>query len=209
MGEQAKRFSIVVGIDFSEMSTEALRVAMNLAHGAGDSIVHLVHVLSPQAAATTLPLMSTFEAAEAGARKEMTALHASVMATSRVPVTAQVIVGTPTEVLPTFAGDSRADLIVVGTHGRQGIAHFVFGSVAEAVTRRAPCSVLTVRPRVLAPEERIEPPCAACAEQVQATSDKGATCPRHMPRQHPRAHTYSELPNGFGLGSQSFQFPER
>ncbi len=39
-----------------------------------------------------------------------------------------------------------ADLIVIGTHGRTGIAHLLLGSVAEQVLRLAPCSVLTVRP---------------------------------------------------------------
>ncbi len=39
-----------------------------------------------------------------------------------------------------------ADLIVIGTHGRTGIAHMLLGSVAEQVLHAAPCSVLTVRP---------------------------------------------------------------
>ncbi len=39
-----------------------------------------------------------------------------------------------------------ADLIVIGTHGRSGIAHMLLGSVAEQVLRTAPCSVLTIRP---------------------------------------------------------------
>ena len=38
------------------------------------------------------------------------------------------------------------DLIVMGTHGRSGISHLLLGSVAEHIVRRAPCSVLTVRP---------------------------------------------------------------
>ncbi len=206
MGEQPKRFSIVVGIDFSEMSTEALRVALNLAQGAGDSTVHLVHAVSPQAA-SHMPVMVTSEAVEAEARKQMVALHASVLTRSRVRVTAQVLLGAPVLVLPKAAADAHADLIVVGTHGRRGLSHLVFGSVAEAVTRTAPCSVLTVRPRVLAPEERIEPPCAECA-QARATGGDTSRCPCHSPRQHPRAHTYSELPDGFGLGSQSFHFPQ-
>ena len=208
MGNQPKPFSVVVGIDFSEMSTEALRVALNLAHGSGDSVVHLVHVMSPYAAAE-MPIKITFDAVEAEARKELAALHASVVARSRVPVTAALVLGDPVLALPKFAADAHADLIVVGTHGRRGVSRLVFGSVAEAVTRTAPCSVLTVRPRVLAPEEHIEPPCAACAELSRAAAGGNSLCPRHQPRQHAKPHTYSELPNGFGLGSQSFQFPRQ
>jgi nucleotide-binding universal stress UspA family protein len=44
------------------------------------------------------------------------------------------------------AVEVAADLIVIGTHGRTGIAHMLLGSVAEQVLRTAPCSVLTVRP---------------------------------------------------------------
>ena len=43
------------------------------------------------------------------------------------------------------ATDDGYDLIVMGTHGRTGMAHLLFGSVAEAVVRAAPCPVMTVR----------------------------------------------------------------
>ena len=43
------------------------------------------------------------------------------------------------------AADLKADLIVLGTHGRSGLKHALFGSVAEKVVRKAPCPVLSVR----------------------------------------------------------------
>jgi nucleotide-binding universal stress UspA family protein len=43
------------------------------------------------------------------------------------------------------AEQSKADLIVMGTHGRTGLGRFLMGSVAEQVVRRAPCPVVTVR----------------------------------------------------------------
>jgi nucleotide-binding universal stress UspA family protein len=46
-----------------------------------------------------------------------------------------------------FAGAGSFDLIVMGTHGRKGIQHFLLGSVAERVVQTAPCAVLTVRAR--------------------------------------------------------------
>jgi nucleotide-binding universal stress UspA family protein len=44
------------------------------------------------------------------------------------------------------AGESQADVIVIGTHGGSGLAHMLLGSVAEEVVHTAPCSILTVRP---------------------------------------------------------------
>jgi len=44
-----------------------------------------------------------------------------------------------------YAKENDIDLIVMGTHGRSGLAHIMIGSVAERVVRKAPCPVLTVR----------------------------------------------------------------
>ena len=51
----------------------------------------------------------------------------------------------PADAILSYARDVKADLIVIGTHGRTGMAHLVMGSVAEHVVRAAPCPVLTVR----------------------------------------------------------------
>ncbi len=57
-----------------------------------------------------------------------------------------------------LAREEQIDLIVMGTHGRTGLAHALLGSVAERVVRRAPCAVLTVKPpaikRMKAPKRR-------------------------------------------------------
>jgi nucleotide-binding universal stress UspA family protein len=50
------------------------------------------------------------------------------------------------------AGEIPSDLIVIGTHGRTGLAHVLMGSVAERVVRKAACPVFTVRPKALAIE---------------------------------------------------------
>jgi nucleotide-binding universal stress UspA family protein len=52
--------------------------------------------------------------------------------------------GNPREAIPRIAEESHADLIVVGTHGRRGLAHLALGSIAESVVRAARCPVLTV-----------------------------------------------------------------
>ncbi|MBI5760629.1 MAG: universal stress protein [Planctomycetales bacterium] len=54
--------------------------------------------------------------------------------------------GTPFVEIVRYAKEANADLVVLGTHGRGGLAHVLLGSVAEKVVRKAPCPVLTVRP---------------------------------------------------------------
>ena len=56
-----------------------------------------------------------------------------------------VISGVPADEIVKKAGDSGADLIVMGTHGRKGMDHLLFGSTAERVVRYAGCPVMTVR----------------------------------------------------------------
>ena len=53
--------------------------------------------------------------------------------------------GYPKSLIVDYAARWGADLIVVGTHGRKGVNRFLMGSVAESVSRHAPCSVLVVR----------------------------------------------------------------
>jgi nucleotide-binding universal stress UspA family protein len=54
-------------------------------------------------------------------------------------------VGAPFLEIIHAAQSESADLIVMGTHGRSGLAHVLMGSVAERVVNKAPCPVLTVR----------------------------------------------------------------
>jgi nucleotide-binding universal stress UspA family protein len=59
--------------------------------------------------------------------------------------------GRPTAKIVDYARDHAIDLIVIGSHGRGAIDRWWFGSVAQGVLLRAPCPVITVRPR---PESR-------------------------------------------------------
>ncbi len=53
--------------------------------------------------------------------------------------------GVPFVEIIRIAREKHADLLVIGTHGRTGIDHMLFGSTAEKVVRKSPCPVLTVR----------------------------------------------------------------
>ena len=71
----------------------------------------------------------------------------------------EVVVGLPAKTIVDVAAARGADLIVMGTHGRSGVAHLLLGSVAERVVRMAICPVLTVRERAAkAGEEAVDVP---------------------------------------------------
>ncbi|NTX17898.1 universal stress protein, partial [Myxococcus sp. CA056] len=55
--------------------------------------------------------------------------------------------GSPRTVIPDVVAKSRADLLLLGTHGRAGIAHALLGTVAGDVLRDVTCDVLVVPPR--------------------------------------------------------------
>lgn len=63
----------------------------------------------------------------------------------------EVSSGIPLNDILNYVRDREVDLIVMGTHGRTGLAHLLIGSVAENVVRRAQCPVLTVRPEFRKP----------------------------------------------------------
>ena len=56
-----------------------------------------------------------------------------------------LVQGTPTQTIIDTAGEQGVDLIILGTHGRTGLAHVLLGSVAEHVVRQGLCPVLVVR----------------------------------------------------------------
>lgn len=58
----------------------------------------------------------------------------------------QILSGRPEDSIVAEAGAAAVDLIVMGTHGRSGLSHFLLGSVAERVVRAAPCPTVTVKP---------------------------------------------------------------
>jgi len=70
-----------------------------------------------------------------------------------------LVQGTPTQTIVDTASEQGVDLIIMGTHGRTGLAHVFLGSVAEHVVRQGPCPVLVVRraPDTSAPSEAVLP----------------------------------------------------
>lgn len=139
---------IVVPVDFSDCSNEALRQACDLARRF-DSHLHLVHVVEPWPPATAVsgefyPDYDTYAAEQyAEAKRALDALPPPELGPK--PVVRALVEGHPADEILNYAGVHAADLNVLGTHGRKGISRWLMGSVAERVVRHAPCPVLVVR----------------------------------------------------------------
>jgi nucleotide-binding universal stress UspA family protein len=139
---------ILVPIDFSEHSRHAVQVAAELAKACGASLTLLHAYVIP---AYALPEGFVFASAQAVAEL----MQQSQDALDRMKLVALAAGATQVELLLAegaafteivrVAAEKQHDLIVMGTHGRTGLAHAFLGSVAEKVVRRAPCAVLTVR----------------------------------------------------------------
>lgn len=124
---------ILWATDLSPVSEGAWRYAVTLA-GVFAAEVVLVHVVRPGEVRPS-PQPVKDELKRRGQQVEGLGLRAR----------SKVVVGLPTEAIVAEAKSEQADLIVMGTRGRTGLPHVLFGSVAEAVIRKAPCPVLAVQ----------------------------------------------------------------
>src|SRR5881394_1068039 len=132
--------------DFSEPSDAALDYARALAGKCG-SVIQLLHVVEPPFDASAL----SNEAYVVGTpgMYEMLVKEAQAHLATRVhaadgALRSEIITGQSAPTILQYAADQHIDLIVMGTHGRTGLAHLLMGSVAEHVVRKACCPVLTV-----------------------------------------------------------------
>lgn len=140
--------TILVPVDFSSGSAAAVDWAQAIAGAFGARIV-LLSVIDisvsaimggPGGVMVPPPPESLLEQMRQEARTEMDAVVARVP--GAVPIIRE---GTPRHEILKVAAEVGADLIVMGTHGRTGLAHLLFGSVAEHVVRHAQVPVFTVR----------------------------------------------------------------
>jgi nucleotide-binding universal stress UspA family protein len=143
--------NIIVPIDFSKMSVEAIQIAKRLARRFGASI-HVAHVrhfnyaadfVAPAPPIIPFSFMSFEEEEEQSVLKELKKMASECGVSS---ATCDVLSGAPpfdeicrlTQTIP-------ADLIVMPTHGRTGLKHVFLGSTAERIVQHSPCPVFVVR----------------------------------------------------------------
>lgn len=137
---------ILVPVDFGAATTSAVDLALTMARRF-ESQVTLFYAfdvtpfvsMSPFAPALDVePILASFE-------REMKELVQKTC--PQWPrLDSYVCRGNPSEAIVAAAGERGCDLIVIGTHGRRGVARAFLGSVAERVVRMSPIPVLTVHP---------------------------------------------------------------
>lgn len=137
--------------DFSGASAPAFRMALDLARAdrAELTIAHVVSPIFPVAGEGYMPPRVYADLARSQRRHAVRQLERLVDRARKARVRARPLVleGSPHERIARAARARRADLVIMGTHGRGAMAKLFLGSVAERVVGSAPCPVLTVRGR--------------------------------------------------------------
>ncbi len=197
------KYVIVVGIDYSTASERALDEAFGLAcckHGVQLHIVNVRSTLdSPSCSNGTPGPLPPWEYWASELReyvaRRVAAFQPTASATPFQHLYTHLRMNDPARELAQLAADVEADLLVVGTHDWHDVPRPTLGSVAEAVTRLAPCRVLVVRRKALHPTVQASqpPPCAGCLATRSASRGAQLWCEQHSEHQVP-SHTDRQTP---------------
>jgi nucleotide-binding universal stress UspA family protein len=139
---------ILCPTDFSEPSEAGWAFALTLAEQFGAEVILLHVVPEPVGNPIAYEMGYTPERFLRSVTEEATRLLADLAAKAgdwKVTIRQVLRRGVEFREVNAAAKEEGADLIVMGTHGRTGLAHLLIGSVAEKVVRTAPCPVLTVK----------------------------------------------------------------
>ncbi len=138
---------VLVAIDFSEQSAQALKLAVSIAQEFRAEL-HLVHAATPfvyETASEGIPIEVLHANLEA-AKVQMARWISEEAGLSALAPKTTVVYAGAVDLIEQLAKEQRADLIVAGSHGARGLERLALGSVAEAVLRRVACPVLIVGP---------------------------------------------------------------
>ena len=162
---------LLVPVDFSTVSLEALANARELARTTGATLhlFHSVDDVSWRYLGYPLDALAQIQTAVTDSAKDQLRELALQEQRAGLTVESTLVVSTrAASAIVTFARENDIDLIVMGTHGRGAMLRMMLGSVAEHVVRTAPCPVMVVRdprPRGTATPARPGDACAVGAPQ--------------------------------------------
>jgi universal stress protein A len=151
MTTKNEKLRVLVPVDFSETSRRALAWAFDYATRAPCE-VHLLHVIDDQwfeSIQTKLPerVVNELWAVDKESEAELGRMAPGPELRDDVGrIFRHVSRGRPAAEILRIAENLGADMIVMGTHGRSGLAHLLIGSVAEKIVRHAHCPVVCVKP---------------------------------------------------------------
>lgn len=144
---------LIVPVDGSTPSTAAVSLALHLARdeGAAVTFVHVIEVakLAAMTSPSSIDPAFAIESAQLNG-KEILAEAAGEAAGTKVAVSTALVEGDTVPAILELAVQKKADLIVVGSHGRGGLSRALLGSVAEGLLRRSSIPVLVTH----APQKR-------------------------------------------------------
>lgn len=136
--------TVLLAFDLSEESKQVADRALAIAR-TNNAALHIVHVIEPLSFAYGGDIPMDFSGIQEEIQKQAEAQLAKFCEKEGIPADCQHInVGRPESEIHGLAEDLNADLIVVGSHGRHGLA-LILGSTANGVLHGAPCDVLAVR----------------------------------------------------------------
>jgi len=135
---------LLVAIDLSEESTRVAQRARGVADG-GNAELHLIHVIEPLSFAYGVDIPMDFSGLQDEIQEQATQQLKRFAEENHIATDRQhIVLGRPEVEIHALAEELEADLIVVGSHGRYGLA-LLLGSTANGVLHGANCDVLAVR----------------------------------------------------------------
>lgn len=151
MSDKVKK--ILFPTDFSEAANYALSYAVEMTKLL-DAKLEIVHIIFDESSIVAfyipqmgLPINEYIDGVEGNSKAQFEKYLKENKELESIEYTYKILRGTPSSEIVKYAEEEHFDLIVLGTHGRTGLEHVLFGSNAELVVRKAPCPVLTVRPK--------------------------------------------------------------
>ncbi len=133
--------TIVVPVNFSDMSKQALDQAIEIV---GGGAIHVIHVLTPAIAMEPGNLYGSITD-ESRVQSTLEFFDQEFADQKYVDIRSHAVVGDPGREITALAKEVGAELIVIPSHGRGFLKHLLLGSVAERVVRLAHCPVLVLR----------------------------------------------------------------
>lgn len=150
--------NILLTTDLSENANAAAPYAAELARRFQGRI-QLLHVVedllyfptAPEPGSYAIDPVAILESVRCERKKQLEQCAKELSNREHLEVKPVLLDGHPATAIVKFAVDQKVDCLVVATHGRTGLSHFIFGSVAEKLVRMSACPVLSVRPAKITP----------------------------------------------------------